>query len=175
MKSLLLTLTLFISVSVFAQNDKIYMHNGKTVEGNVVRVAEFTIIFKYAGEDAEQTVGKYAVSKIIYGKSGREEKITDKIVVNSKEDWESVVLLIDKSEATGLIKGDEIKGKTSMINYRSAANSDKKSQQRLKEEAAAMGCPFVLITSDKDPGSNGANSGGLGSTQSIKKGVAYKY
>lgn len=175
MKNFLLTLALFISISVVAQNDKIEMHNGKTVEGSVVRVTDFTIVYKYAGEDAEQSVGKYAVAKIVYGKSGREEKISDKIVVSSKDDWESVVLLIDKSEATGLVKADEIKGKTSMINYRSAANSDKKSQQRLKEEAAAMGCPFVLITSDKDPGSNGANSGGLGSTQSIKKGVAYKY
>ena len=84
MKNLLFVLSLFISVAAFSQNDKIYMHNGKTIEGTVVRVAEFTLIFKYANEDAEQTVGKYAVEKIVYSKSGREEKVTDKIQFSLK-------------------------------------------------------------------------------------------
>jgi len=74
MKKLLVILSLFISVAAFSQNDKIFTHNGNTIEGTVVRVAEFTIIFKYANEDAEQTVGKYAVEKIVYGKSARERK-----------------------------------------------------------------------------------------------------
>jgi len=81
MKNLFLALFLLTNVAALSQNDKIYMHNGKTVEGTVVRVAEFTLIFKHANEDAEQTAGKYAVEKIVYGKSGREEKVTDKISV----------------------------------------------------------------------------------------------
>src|SRR5437867_11513279 len=101
MKNLFLALSLLVSVAALSQNDKISMHNGKIIEGTVIRVAEFTIVFKYANEDAEQTVGKYAVEKIIYGKSSREEKITDKIAVFSKDDWEKVVILIDKSEVTG--------------------------------------------------------------------------
>src|SRR4051812_29667455 len=72
MRTIFFTLSLFFSIVVSAQNDKIYMHNGKVVEGNVVKVAEFTVVYKYANEDAEQTVGKYAVDKILYGKSGRE-------------------------------------------------------------------------------------------------------
>jgi sRNA-binding regulator protein Hfq len=176
MKKLLFILTLFFSVAAFAQNDKIYLHNGKNIEGTVVRVAEFTIVFKYANEDAEQTVGKYTVEKIVYGKSGREEEVTEKVVVNSKDDWEKVVLLEDKSQVAGLTKVDEIKGKTAFINYRTAAGSDKKSEQKLKEEAASKGCEFVLMTSDKDLNLGGAGSANaLGNTQSIKKGVAYKY
>lgn len=176
MKKLLFILLSLVSVSVFAQNDKIYMHNGKTIEGTVVRVAEFTVVFKYANEDAEQTVGKYAVEKIIYGKSGREEQVSDKIVVNSKDDWEKVVVLEDKSQVAGLVKIEEVRGKTAFINYRTAAGSDKKAQQKLKEEAAAKGCQFILMTSDKDLNLTGSNSSAsLGSTQSVKKGVAYKY
>lgn len=176
MKKLLFVLLSFISVSAFAQNDKIYMHNGKTIEGNVVRVAEFTVVFKYANEDAEQTVGKYAVEKIVYGKSGREEEVTEKIVVNSKDDWEKVVVLEDKSQVAGLLKVEEIKGKTAFINYRTAAGSDRKAEQKLKEEAAAKGCQFILMTSDKDLNLTGSHSSAsLGSTQSVKKGVAYKY
>src|ERR1044072_3477501 len=168
MKNFLLAVALLISSAAFSQNDKIFMHNGKTVEGSVVRVAEFTIVFKYANEDAEQTVGKYAVDKIIYGKSGREEKISDKIVVSSKTDWDKVVLLEDKSQVAGLTKVDEIKGKTAFINYRTAAGSDKKAEQKLKEGAAEKGCQFILMTSDKDLNLTGAgSSNSLGSTQSI--------
>ena len=69
MRKIFMLAALFFTTAAFAQNDKISLHNGKTIEGTVVRIGEFTVIFKYANEDAEQTVGKYAVSKIIYGKS----------------------------------------------------------------------------------------------------------
>jgi len=176
MKKLLFILSMFITVAAFSQNDKIYLHNGKNIEGSVVRVAEFTVVFKYANEDAEQTVGKYAVEKIVYGKSGREEQVTEKVIVNSKSDWEKVVLLEDKSQVAGLTKIDEIKGKTAFINYRTAAGSDKKAEQKLKEEAASKGCAFILMTSDKDLNLAGiGSSNALGNTQSVKKGVAYRY
>ena len=42
--------------SCLSQNDKISLHSGKVIEGNVVRVGEFTVVFKYVIEDAEQTV-----------------------------------------------------------------------------------------------------------------------
>ena len=168
MRTIILTLSLFISLAVSAQNDKIYLHNGKDIEGTVVKVAEFTVVFKYANEDAEQTVGKYAVAKIVYGKSGREEKVSDKIVVSSKDDWESVVILEDKSEVAGLTKVDDVKGKTATFyNFHSSSGNDRKAEQKLKQDAAAMGCPFILLTADKD-----AN---LVSRQSVKKGIAYKY
>jgi len=175
MKNVFLALFLLISVAALSQTDKIYMHNGKTIEGSVMRVAKFTIVFKYANEDAEQTVGKYAVEKIIYGKSSREEKITDKIAVFSKDDWEKVVILIDKSEVAGLTKVDEVKGKTAMINYRTAAGSSAKAEKDLKQKAADMGCAFILMTSDKDADLSGRSGRGLGGTQSMKAGVAYKY
>ncbi|HVX26474.1 MAG TPA: hypothetical protein VHB70_09050 [Parafilimonas sp.] len=168
MQKIFLALALFFSVAVSAQNDKIYMHNGKVIDGTVVQIGDFTLVFKYANEDAEQTVSKYAVEKIIYGKSGREEKVTDKISVASKDDWENVVILEDKSEVAGLTKVDEIKGKTSgWISYRTGAGKDKKSEERLKQGAAELGCQFVLVTADKDPS--------LVNPSSIKKGIAYKY
>ncbi len=168
MQKIFLALALFFSVAVSAQNDKIYMHNGKVIDGTVVQIGDFTLVFKYANEDAEQTVSKYAVEKIIYGKSGREEKVTDKINVSSKDDWENVVILEDKSEVAGLTKVDEIKGKTSgWISYRTGAGKDKKSEERLKQGAAELGCQFVLVTADKDPS--------LVNPSSIKKGIAYKY
>ncbi|RXK86644.1 hypothetical protein [Filimonas effusa] len=175
MKSLFAALCFFVTTLVSAQSDKISLHNGKTVECTVVKVNEFTIIYKYVNEDAEQTISKYAVKQIVYGKSGRVEEVTKKIIVSSKDDWENVVILEDKSAVTGLNKVGEVRGKTSMINYRTAAGGDKKAQEKLKKEAAEQGCPFVLITSDKDAGMAGSGSRGFGGVQSMKSGIAYKY
>lgn len=174
MKKILLILTLLTGalISAHAQTDKIYKHSGEVVEGNVVRVAEYTIIFKYANEDAEQTISKYAVDKIVYGKSGRNEHVTDKIVVSGKTDWEKVILLEDKSEISGLVKGGDVRGKTGFINFHTGNSGDKKAEKKLKEAAAEMGCPFIFVTMEK---STNVSNNALGGNQDIKKGLAYKY
>ncbi len=169
---LLLVLTFGLNVS-YAQVDVITKHNGETVNGKVVKLEEFTIVFKYDGEDAENTISKYAVEKIVYGKSGRVEEITEKIVINSEEDWEKVVILEDKAYITGLKKGEEVRGKTGLINYHTGNTGDKKAEKKLKMAAAAIGCPFILQTADKT--TVGASSNSLGGSQAIKKGVGYKY
>lgn len=175
MKKAILAALLFVTTFTYGQVDTIFLHNSKTVGGSVVKLSEFTVIFKYVNEDAEQTVSKYAVEKIIYGKSGRTENVSSKIDILSEEDWDKVMVLEDNAATAGLTKVGEIRGKTSLINYRTAAGSDKKSEEKLKKEAAKQGCQFVLITSDKDAGLQANGSRGLGATQSIKKGIGYKY
>lgn len=156
-----------------AQVDVITKHNGEVVKGKVVKLEEFTIVFKYDGEDAENTISKYAVQKIVYGKSGRVEEVTDKIVVSTEDDWEKVVVLEDKAYISGLKKVDEVRGKTGLINYHTGNTGDKKAEMKLKKAAAAIGCPFVLMTSDKT--TSGYNSNQLGGSQAIKTGIGYKY
>ena len=56
---------------------------------------------------------------------------------------------------------------------RSFSGGDKKAMEKLKKEAAEMGCQFVLITSEKS--AVGSSSNQLGGTQSVKTGIAYKY
>jgi hypothetical protein len=171
----LLMFVMFSAITAFAQdNDKIYFHSGKVVEGKVIKLEEFTLVFKYAGEDAEQTISKLAIGKIVY-KSGREEVVSEKIEINSKEDWEKVEVLIDKTQIVGLSKVGEVQGKTTgfFAQYTTAAGTDKRSLRKLLEAAAEMGCPFVYITADKDA-KGGAQSGAFGS-QANKRGIAYKY
>jgi hypothetical protein len=165
------TLSLFMAfaaIVAFGQNDKMKKHSGETLEVKVLKVNETTVNFKYPGEDAEQTIGKYAIASITYGTSGRKEEITTKVMVSGKSDWESVVILTDASEVVGLKKGEEIKGKTSgLISYNSAGSADKKATRKIKEEAAELGAPFILMTADK--------ADGYGIKQSIKKGITYSY
>jgi hypothetical protein len=169
-KKIILSLVVaFGSLMAFAQTaDKMKKHSGETLDVKVVKVNETTINFKYPGEDAEQTIGKYAIASITYGTSGRKEEISEKITVSGKDDWEKVMIITDPSEALGLKKGDEIKGKTSgMYSFNSAGSADKKATKKIKEEAAELGAPFILMTSDK--------SDNQGIKQSMKKGFACTY
>tara|TARA_R110000868_G_scaffold5985_8_gene34800 strand:+ start:32605 stop:33126 length:522 start_codon:yes stop_codon:yes gene_type:complete len=173
MKKALFLAAMLMITFVNAQGDKIFKHSGEIVEGKVIRLEEYTIDFVYEGEDAENTIGKYAVEKIIYGKSGREEDITEKIDVSGKDGWENVVILEDKGYIAGLKKGDEVRGKTGLINFQTGNTGDRKAEKKLKMDAAEQGCPFILLTADKT--TLGASSNRLGGSQAIKKGVAYKY
>ncbi|WP_445717720.1 hypothetical protein [Flavobacterium sp.] len=173
MKKFLLLAVAFLGFAANAQVDKIYKHNGEVVEGKVIRLEEYTIVFKYDGEDAENTFGKYAIEKIVYGKTGRVEEVTEKIVINGEADWEKVVILEDKAYIAGLKKVDEVRGKTGLINYHTGNTGDKKAEKKLKIQAAKMGCPFILQTADKS--TVGASSNSLGGSQVIKKGIGYKY
>jgi sRNA-binding regulator protein Hfq len=173
MKNFLLLVVAMIGFAANAQADKIYKHNGEVVDGKVVRLDEYTVIFKYDGEDAENTIGKYAIEKIVYGKTGRVEEVTEKIVINGEADWEKVVILEDKSYIAGLKKVGEVRGKTGLINFQTGNTGDKKAQKKLKMDAAKQGCAFILLTADKT--TVGANSNALGGSQAIKTGVSYKY
>lgn len=170
MKRIFLSLAASLIAFVAMSQDKMHKHDGEKADVKIVKVGEYTIIYKYPGEDAEQTIGKLAVNKIVYA-SGRSEDISDKIVVNGKDDWENVQIIEDKSQVIGLKKKDEIRGKTAgFMNYHSAGTADKKATKKLKEAAAEMGAPFVLMTSDND-----ARVGTGGTNQGLKKGFAYSY
>ena len=169
-KTFLFLIACLISAFTFAQttNDKLLKHSGETLEVKVIKVGETTITFKYPGEDAEEVIGKFAVAQIIHGASGRKEDVSEKIIISGKDDWEKVEILTDKSQVLGLKKGEEVRGKTNgFFSYNTAGSADKKATRRIKEAAAELGSPFVLMVSEK--------SDGFGVKQSIKNGIGYSY
>lgn len=169
----LFSVLLLSFLTASAQSDVITKHNGEIVKGTVIRTAEFTIVYSYENETAENTISKYSIEKIVYGKSGRVEHITDKIDLSGENAWEKVMLLEDISYTAGLTRGQEIRGKTAFVNYHTGNTGDKKALKKLKMAAAEMNCPFVLITSEKNTVGNNSNS--LGGSQNIKTGIAYRY
>ncbi|MGC4058407.1 MAG: hypothetical protein QM743_09880 [Chitinophagaceae bacterium] len=171
-KQLFSFLVMLLPFCVSAQSDVIKKHNGETVNGKVISVDEYTITFVYDGEEARNTLSKYAIEKITY-KSGRVEEVSEKINVRGEDDWEKVVILEDKSYIAGLKKAEEVRGKTGLINYHTGNTADKKAEKKLKMAAAEIHCPFILLTADK--ATVGSSSNQLGGSQAIKKGIAYKY
>lgn len=173
MKKIIAIFIILLTGIAHAQTDKIYKHSGETIDGKVTRVDEYTVVYKYDGEDAENTISKYAIQKIVYGKTGRVQDVTEKIEIASKEDWEKVIILEEKSYIAGLKKGEDVRGKTGLINYHSGNSGDKKAEKKLKMDAAEKGYAFILMTDDKS--TVGASSNALGGSQQIKKGIGYKY
>lgn len=169
----ILFVALFSFLTVSAQTDVITKHDGEIINGTVIRTTEFSIVFSYEKETSENSIGKYSVEKIVYGKSGRIEKVSDKIIINSEKDWDKVITLEDKSLANGLTKVGEIRGKTAFLNLQTGNTGDKKALKKLKMEAAKMKCPFILITSEKT--TVGSDSNDIGGSQSIKTAIAYRY
>jgi sRNA-binding regulator protein Hfq len=158
------------------QSDSIFLHCGKLLNVNIAKVDQYVIVYKYLNEDAENVISKNAVEKIVFWKSGRVEQCSKKIVLASPEDWEKVQIVYEKQQTVGLVETVEVKGKTAFINYHTGATADAKAEERVKRAAAALGCPFVFITSDKTSNYAGEyGTAGLGSKQSVKKGIGFRY
>lgn len=148
-----------LGIMANAQVDKIYKHNGEIVEGKVNRITEFTVEYAYDGEDAVQSLSKYAVNKIFYGKSTRIEDISEKIEINDDDDWNKVIILEDKSLVAGLKKKEDLKAKTGLINLRTGNGKDERAEKVLKQQAADARCPFILLLSDKTVGQSAKKTG----------------
>lgn len=94
-------------------------------------------------------------------------------IVNGEDAWAKVVVLEDIAFISGIKKGEEVRGKTGLINYHTGNTADKKAEMKLKKAAAVLGCPFILMIADKT--TVGSYSNQLGGSQAIKKGIGYRY
>ena len=82
--------------------------------------------------DAENLIVKYAIEKIVNGKSGRVKEVTEKIIVTGEADWQKIVILKEKFYLDGLKRAGEVRGKTGMINLLTGNTGDKKAEKNLK-------------------------------------------
>ena len=104
-------------------------------------------------------MSKYSVNKVFYGKSTRIEDVSDKVEITDDKDWNKVIILEDKSLVAGLKKGDDLKSKTGMINFRTGNGKDERAEKVLKQQAAEVRCPFILLLSDKMAGKSAKKTG----------------
>lgn len=171
--SLFILVMLIVSSFAIRAQDTIYFHNGNKVIGKMIAANEYTITYKYLNEEATQTAGRYAVEKINY-QSGRIDNISEKININSIDDWQKVMLLEDKTQIAGLKKGSVIRSNTRFLNLHSANTSERKSFEKLMKEAAKIKSPFLYITYEHEtlyPGIIWS----IGATQQVKRAVAFGY
>jgi hypothetical protein len=156
---------LLFSFGAYAQTDEIVKLNGERMNVEIKKVNEVSIDFIYAGETVLQSMYKNSVESIKYS-SGREEKITSKIVVLSEEEFQKVIITNNDADVKGLTRVGELIGKHSIL-YGGQAKIRNTAMEKLKREAAKQGAHIVLIQSDQFSMTPINNV--------LIQGVAYKY
>ena len=147
MKRLICLMILFASISCFAQ-DEVVFHNGQIAKGKVSEVTDLFIKFKYAGEDVDNTIGRAAIAEVRFS-SGRVQQMSQKVMVNSADDWENVRIVTDKNEVMGLKSLGQIEKHSSGTWSFSitAGHFSEKTMKKIRMEAAKRGGCIVLMLS----------------------------
>lgn len=154
MKKYILFYLLFISASCFAQ-DVVVFHNGNIANGKVSEVAEQYIKFSYDGEDFINIIGRCAISEVRFS-SGRIQQMSQKIYVDSPDDWEKVRVVNDKNEVLGLKSLGQVEKHSSGTWSFSITGGhfSEKTLKKVRKEAAKRGGCIVLILSQQSKSGN---------------------
>ncbi len=172
MKKLIFTLTLVMLCILANSQDRILTHKGDTIICKVTEIGDKTVKYKYEGEDLTNSISKNLIAEVKFA-NGRIQKVTEKIIISSADDWEKVVITNVQSDVEGLIRVDEMMAKASSgWTFTNQGKMEKEAMDKLKKQAAARGCHIVLIlTTTGKAGSYGV----AGGTKASVTGVAYKY
>ena len=148
MKKIILILTLVFGFNIAtAQVDVIKKQIGEILKGKIISVDDNVIVFTYEGQNVEYTIAKNAVEKITYGRTGQVVQTSNKINLNGQADWQKVVIVESLNLTAGLEVGVQLGTSADLANYQSS-NGNSAVNKRLKMQAATLGYPFILITTD---------------------------
>ena len=136
-----------LPVVVKAQEDKIFLHSGKVVPGKVLKIDDQRVNFLYLGVE-NLNCAKYSVEKVEFA-HGTVEPVSKKIVVSTKDDWEKVIIF-NKAEDVAEMKYKGFLGDIKSPVTPDMILKDKSLERKIKEQAAEMGCPFVLVNAKKN-------------------------
>lgn len=178
MKKLMLLLWLMIAGSAFvmAQTAHVYLHNGETLEVSVKGIANGVITYSYPQESMTMEISEHQVEKIVFA-SGRVQQISEKVIVNGKDDWEKVIITSLESDIKGLVRKGEVKGSKTGSSLSNTAKVQEKAEREMKEEAAKMGAHVIFIKNYKirDAGGMNAVTGFGQNAKASVSGIAYGY
>ena len=148
MKKIILILTLVFGFNIAtAQVDVIKKQIGEILKGKIISVDDNVIVFTYEGQNIEYTIAKNAVEKITYGRTGQVVQTSNKINLNGQADWQKVVIVESLNLTAGLEVGVQLGTSADLANYQSS-NGNSAVNKRMKMQAATLGYPFILITTD---------------------------
>lgn len=172
MRKALVSLSLFLYGVCGYSQDIIITHNQDTIGCKVIEVQEVSIKFKYPKEEVVTSFSNNTIAKIIFA-SGREQIISEKVIINGEKDWEKVQVTNNESEIIGLVRIGEIDAKASGgFTFSNVGKMQKKALKQLKEEAADKGAHIVLILLQT---TKNGSYGISGSPKASFRGVAYGY
>jgi len=165
MKTILRLTTLITCFYGHAQTDKLFKHDGNTIEVQIKEITEGVLKYSFPNETLTRSMGKNSVAKIVYS-NGQEEKISDFITIENEADFEKVVILSTKDETVGLVDKGVVRGKSGGSAFQTPETQNKVSLSKIRKAAAKLNAPFVWIEETVTAGHFG---------QSVRRGHAYSY
>lgn len=149
MKTIFFTLSiLFVNIG-FSQTHLISKHNGEQVEANFIKSENDLIYYALPQSGEEHKISKYAVSQLTNKQTNQTQKVSEKIVVDSKADYKSVKVL-GEDKVIGLKKVNNFSGVATKTKGDSKLAQQNHTAMRIKMKAASNGYPFVSINQKPD-------------------------
>ena len=169
---MIVIIILTISIVSLKAQDKIIKQNGDTISCKVTEITCDDINFYTESDNQTGNIAKSPVQEIVF-QSGLVQNYSNRGVINGEEDWEKVQITSEESDVAGMVRGEEIKAKSSTRSSISSQEKiEKKALEKLKKQAASKGYYIVLMTkaTDQSKASKFLVGGYAGIT-----GVGYKY
>ncbi|MCD0464397.1 hypothetical protein [Flavobacterium sp. ENC] len=149
MKILFFTLSiLFVNIAI-SQTHQIIKHNGEQLDVNFIKLENDFVYYTFDGSAEEHKISKYAVSKITNKQSSQTQKISDKVIVDSKSDYKFVTVL-SQDKTIGLKQAANFSGVSTKTKGEPPIANQNHTAMRIKTESASKGYPFVSIVQKAD-------------------------
>lgn len=149
MKILYFTLSLLFANIAISQTHQITKHNGEELDVNFIKNENGLVYYSLNGSSEEMKISKYAISKITNKQTNQTQKISDKIIVNSKNDYKMVTVL-PQEKTIGLKEAANFTGVSTRTKGEPPIANKKQTAMRIKTQSASKGYPFVSIVEKAD-------------------------
>ncbi|RXM49334.1 hypothetical protein [Flavobacterium sp. YO12] len=145
MKNLFFTLlaVLFANIAI-SQTHQITKHNGEQLDVNFIKNENGLIYYSLNGSSEEVKISKYAVSQLTNKQTNQTQKISDKIIVDSKDDYKMVTVL-PQEKTIGLKEVASFTGVSTRTKGEPPIANKNQTAMRIKSKSASNGYPFVSI------------------------------
>jgi len=149
MKNVFFTLAILFANIAISQTHQISKHSGEELDVNFIKYENDLIHYSFNGSAEEHKITKYAVSKITNKQTNQTEKISDKVIVNSKSDYKMVTVLPQK-KTIGLKEAENFTGLSTNTKGGPPMANKNHTALRIKTKSASKGYPFVSIVEKRN-------------------------
>ena len=149
MKNLFFTLAILFANIAISQTHQISKHNGEELDVNFIKHENDLIHYSLSGSFEEHKITKYAVSKITNKQTNQTQKVSDKVIVDSKSDYKMVTVL-PQEKTVGLKQAANFTGLSTKTKGEPPIANKNHTAMRIKTKSASNGYPFVSIIEKGD-------------------------
>jgi len=148
MKILFFTLSILFTNIAISQTHQISKHNGEQLDVNFIKHENDLLHYSLNGSFEEIKISKHAVSHVTNKQTKQTQKISDKIIVDSKSDYK-LVQVLPQEKTIGLKKAANFSGVSTKTKGEPPIALQNHTALRIKTQSASSGYPFVSIV-EKD-------------------------